>query len=329
MSTNNPITIQDVYAARKRIAPYITRTPLVEAPLLSEITGAKRMMLKLENLQRTGSFKPRGVANKLLSLSKEQLKRGVIAVSSGNHGRAIAYMANELGGKAVICLAEGVAKNKMQAISDLGAEIVIGGATYDEATHTMERLQKERGLSYCGSFDDPHLLAGHASVGIELLEDFPEVDTVLVPSAIGVLPIGIAIVLKRANPAVRIVAVSMERGAVLVPSLRAGKLVDYVEEPTLADALVGGLGPRPEHVIETVSRYIDDTILVSEDDIAAAMYFALDNLHQVIEGAGAVGIAALLRKKTEHLGRNIAVVVSGGNVDLPVLADIVERATSA
>jgi threonine dehydratase len=324
MQNKDPISISDIYISRKRIAPYIINTPLVESPPLSKKTETN-VMFKLENLQVTGSFKPRGVANKLLNLTSEQLKHGVIAVSSGNHGRAVAYMARELGGKATICLYEGVPKNKIDAIKGFGAQIVIGGSTYDEALDSMLRLKKEQKLTFVGSFDDPHLLAGHATIGLELLEEFPEVDAVLIPTAIGIMPIGISIMLKNANPSTKIIAVSMERGAALIPSLRAGKLVDYVEEPTLADALVGGLGSNPQQVLDTTDRYIDDTILVSEDDIADAMFYALENHHQVIEGAGAVGIAALLKNDSKDFGGNIAVIVSGGNVDIPLLVDIAQQ----
>lgn len=324
MQIEDTTSISDIYMARKRITPYIRHTPLVESPHLSEKTESN-VMLKLENLQVTGSFKPRGVANKLLNLTNEQLKHGVIAVSSGNHGRAVAYMALKLGGRAIICLYEGVPINKIEAIRGFGAEIVMGGSTYDEAMDTMLRLKKDQKFTAVGSFDDPHLLAGHATIGLELLEDFPEVDTVMIPTAIGIMPIGISIVLKKANPSIKIIAVSMKRGAALIPSLRAGKFVDYVEEPTLADALVGGLGPRPQHVINTAGRYIDDTILVSEDEIADAMFFALENHHQVIEGAGAVGIAALLKKDAKDFGSHIAVIVSGGNVDIPLLVDIAQQ----
>jgi threonine dehydratase len=324
MKKEDIISLSEVYKARKRIAPYIRYTPLIEAPLLCKNRNS-RVMLKLDNLQITGSFKPRGVANKLLNLPIEQLKRGVLAVSSGNHGKAVAYMAAKLGGKAKICLYEGVAANKIEAIKKYGAEIIMSGSTYDEAMETMLQLIKDRGLSTAGSFDDPHLSAGHATIGLEILEGFPEVDTVLVPTAIGTLPIGIAIVLKSANISTRIIAVSMERGAALIPSLRAGRLVDYIEQPSLADALVGGLGPQPQHVLDTNAKYIDDTILVSEDEIANAMFFILENHHQVVEGAGAVGIAALLHNKGKSFGKNIAVVVTGGNVDIPLLVEIAQK----
>lgn len=324
MQNKDIISVADIYIARKLIAPFIRNTPLIESLPLSNKTETN-VMLKLENLQVTGSFKPRGVANKLLNLTTEQLTHGVIAVSSGNHGRAVAYMALKLGGKATICLYEGVPKNKIEAIRGYGAEVVMGGSTYDEAFDTMMRLKKEHKLTFVGSFDDPHILAGHATIGLELLEDFPEVDTVLIPTAIGIMPIGIAIVLKNANPSTKIIAVSMERGAALIPSMRAGKLVDYVEEPTLADALVGGLGSNPQQVLETAERYIDDTIMVSEDDIANAMFFALEIHHQVIEGAGAVGVAAILKNEKYDFGSHIAVIVSGGNVDIPLLVDIAQQ----
>jgi len=324
MSSEDIVCLSDIYSARNQIEQFTTKTPLIESTYLSEAVGS-RVMLKLENLQITGSFKPRGVANTLLNLSSKQLKRGVIAVSSGNHGRAVAYITSKLGGKATICLYEGVPDNKIEAIRNLGAEIVMSGSTYDEAIETMLRLKHDKDLTTVGSFDDPFLIAGHGTVGLEILEEFPEVDTVLVPTALGVLPMGIAIALKSANPSTNIIAVSMELGAALIPSLRAGKLMDYVEEPTLADALVGGLGPNPQHVLETTNKYIDDTILVTESDIADAMLFALEKHHQVVEGAGAVGIAALLHNKENIFGKNIAVVVSGGNVDIPLLIDIAHQ----
>ncbi len=317
------ISLKNVYEARNRIKPYIRRTPLFESTQLSKISKAN-VKLKMENLQLTGSFKPRGVTNKLLSLSQAQIKRGVIATSTGNHGRAVAYIAREVGGRAIICISEGVPDNKKEAIRELGAEIIVGGKNFDEALRAMEQIVKKQGVEPFNSFRDPYIMAGHATIGLELLEDFPEIDTVIIPVADGVLLVGIAVVLKAADPSVKVVGVSMKRGAALIPSLRAGKIVDFEEKPTLADAIMGGLGPDGEFILDTVNRYIDETIMVSEEEIAEAMTFALNEHHQVIEGAGAVGIAALLNQKVSGLGNNVAVVVTGGNVDTQTLLRIVQ-----
>jgi threonine dehydratase len=296
------------------------RTPIIEAPGPSDKYDPK-IVYKLENLQTTGSFKIRGATNKLMSLSEKERSRGVLAVSSGNHGRAVSCVANALKIQATVCLPDTVPENKRKAIRQLGAEIVIGGATYDEASDTATRLQKERGLTMIHPFDDPIVIAGQGTIALELLEDFPEVDTVLVPLSGGGLMSGIAFVLKTADPTIRTIGVSMERGPAMVESLRAGKVMEIVEEPTLADALAGGLGGANKYTFEMVRAYVDETILVSEEEIAAAMAHALAELHLVVEGGGAVGIAALLSEKVRELGRNIAVVLSGSNVDTSVLLE--------
>jgi threonine dehydratase len=314
------LALRDVHLARQRITSLARRTPTLEDPRLSERTTAK-VVHKLENLQTTGSFKVRGATNKLLSLSEGERSRGVMTVSSGNHGRALSYVARQLGIRATICLPGTAPDNKRKAIQQLGAELVIGGATYEEAVDTGVRLQEERGLTMVHPFDDPFVIAGQGTIGLELLEDFPEIDTVLVPLSGGGLMGGIAFVLKSADPTLRTIGVSMERGAAMVESLRAGKLVEIVEEPTLADALAGGLEPENNHSFEMIQAYLDDTVLVSEEEIAAAMAYALEEHHLVVEGGGAVGIAALLADKAPDLGKNVAVVLSGGNVDIPVLLE--------
>jgi threonine dehydratase len=298
--TNGDITLRDVYLARKRASSLIRKTPLLEAPGLSESSGTQ-VSLKLENLQVTGSFKIRGATNKLRNLAEDARERGVITVSSGNHGRAVSYVARELGVPAVIVLSEAVPENKRKAIRDLGAEIVVGGKTYDEADERAIQLQKERGLTMVSPFDDLQVIAGQGTIGLELLEDLPDIDTVIVPLAGGGLIAGIAFALKTADPSI------------------------LVEEPTLADALAGGLGADNIHTFSMVQKYVDDTALVSEEEIAGAMAFALEQHHLVVEGGGAVGIAAVMYDRIERLGKRVAVVVSGGNVDFPVLLDIAQN----
>lgn len=313
--SHRELTMRDIYLARYQIGTIARRTPLVDSPYLSNYNA--RVLLKLEGLQVTGSFKIRGAANKLRSLSEDERACGVITVSSGNHGRAVSYVAGKLGIHAVVVLSEAVPRNKVQSIQELGAEIVIAGKSYDEANEHAARLQ-ERGLTMVHPFDDPFVIAGQGTIGLEMMEDYPEIDTIIVPLSGGGLLGGIAFTIKTIFPAIRVIGVSMERGPAMVESLKAGRIVDVIEEPTLADALAGGIGP--ENIpFKLIQEYVDETVLVSEGEIAAAMTFALEKHHVVIEGGGAVGIAALLFNKVRNLGSNVAVVASGSNVDLPVL----------
>jgi threonine dehydratase len=316
------LTMRDIYSARARIAPIARKTPLVSSPALAELTGSE-ITLKLENLQETGSFKPRGAANKLLSLNSGARKRGVITVSSGNHGRALAYVAHRLGLRAVVCLYDTVPANKRDAIQKLGAEVVIRGSTYDEARKEAYRLVEKEGLEMIHPYDDPVIIAGQGTIGLELLEEFPDLDTVVVPLSGGGLLGGIAFALKSADPGIHVVGVMMERGPAMVESLRAGRVVDIVEEPTLADALAGGIKPN-KYTFELIQKTVDETVLVSEQEIAAAMAFALERHHLVVEGGGAVGIAALRSGKLQHLGEHVAVVISGANVDMPLLLRVAQ-----
>jgi threonine dehydratase len=320
--TDLDLTMRDIYSARARIAPIALKTPLVSSPVLSELTGSE-VTLKLECLQETGSFKPRGAANKILSLDSKARQRGVVTVSSGNHGRALAYVARRLGLRAVVCLYEKVPANKRDATRKLGAEVVIRGRTYEEATEEAYRLVEKEGLEMIHPYDDPVVIAGQGTIGLELLEEFPDLDTVVVPLSGGGLLGGIAFALKSADPKIHVVGVMMERGPAMVESLRAGRLVDIVEEPTLADALAGGIIPN-QYTFELVQKTIDETVLVSEQEIGDAMAFALERHHLVVEGGGAVGIAALRAGKLQRMGKRVAVVISGANVDMSLLLQVVQ-----
>ena len=315
------LTMRDIYSARARIAPLVRKTPLVTSPELAELTGSK-VTLKLENLQETGSFKPRGAANKILSLNPGVRQRGVVTVSSGNHGRALAYIARRLGLRAVVCLPDTVPANKRDAIQKLGAKLVFR-RTYEEAQEEAYRLVEKEGLEMIHPYDDPVVIAGQGTIGLELLEEFPDLDTVVVPLSGGGLLGGIAFALKSAEPKIHVVGVMMERGPAMVESLRAGRLVEIVAEPTLADALAGGIIPNT-YTFELLQKTVDETVLVSEQEIAAAMAFALERHHLVVEGSGAVGIAALRAGKIQHLGEHVAVVISGANVDMPLLLRVVQ-----
>jgi threonine dehydratase len=318
------VTMQDIYLARQKTGTLARRTPLVESPLLTERLGAS-VYLKLESLQETGSFKIRGAANKMLNLTPEEKERGVITVSTGNHGRAVSYVAQQLGIKAVICIPEGVPSNKVQAIESLGPEIASYGKTYDEADEHAFRLEKERGLTMIHPFDDPLVIAGQGTIGLELLEELPEVDTAIVPLSGGGLISGIALALKSSNSSTRVTGISMDRAPVMYHSLKAGKPIQMDEEETIADALVGGIGLENQYTFRMVQEYVDEVALVSDEEIASAIAFALDKHHLIVEGAGAVGIAALLSGRVGQVGRNVAVVLTGSNVDISLLLRIAQN----
>jgi threonine dehydratase len=309
---------EDILRAHARIRPIAQQTPLLEDSKLSRRLH-KRIMLKLENLQPTGSFKIRGAANKISNLTKIEQERGVIAVSSGNHGRAVAYVAQELGLRAVICLSEATSPAKIRAIQALCPKVIIKGKTYDEATLHALQMQQERGLTMIHPFDDPLVIAGQGTIGLELMQEMPQIDTLIVPLSGGGLLGGIAFMLKTSGIGAHVVGATMERGAAMVASLKAGKPVDVAEQATLADALVGGIGLQNHYTFNLIQHYVDETVLVSEDEIASAMLYALDALHLLVEGGGAVGLAALLHGRIREIGKQVAVVLSGGNVDMPLL----------
>ena len=322
MQYKEPI-LAEVFLAKKRIRPIIYRTPLVPSSRLAEPLGTN-VFLKLESLQVTGSFKIRGAANKLSVLSENERQGGVITVSSGNHGRAVAYVAKEFGLRAVICVSEAVPDNKIRAIRELGAEIVVAGKTYDEANEFALQLKDERQLTMVHPFDDADIIAGQGTIGLELMDDLPEIDTIIVPLSGGGLLSGVALALKSIKPSIHTVGVTMDQGAAMVESLKAGHIVEVQEQPTLADALAGGLGEKNLYTFNLIQKYVDETVLVSESEIASAMVFALDKHHLVVEGGGAVGIAALMHKKVKKVGENTVIVISGSGVDLAVLLRVAQ-----
>jgi len=308
-------TLADIYRARSVIAGAVCRTPLVPAFSLSGQNGAEYRM-KLETLQSTGAFKIRGATCKLDSLSADERTRGVVAISSGNHGRGIAYAAKRLGVRAVICMGSLVPRNKVDAIEALGAEVRIIGDSQDDAEVEAQRLMAEEGLVEAHPFDDPFIIAGQGTIGLELMEDWPELDTVLVPLSGGGLIAGIAIAIKAASPGARIVGVSMERGAAMIESLRAGKPTQVEELATLADALGGGIGVHNRLTFDLVRELVDETVTVTEAEIAEGMRHLLWREQLVVEGAGAVGVAAILAGKITAPGKHVAVVISGRSTDM-------------
>ncbi len=281
------------------------------------------MHLKLEALQDTGSFKIRGASNRLARMSEAERARGVVTVSSGNHGPAVARAASRLGVRAVVCLSELVPGNKIDNVERNGGEVRIFGRSFDEAALEAARLIAEEGLTLVHAFDDPDVIAGQGTIGLELLEDLPELDTVLVPLSGGGLIGGIALALKTADPGIRVIGITMERGAAMYESQKAGKPVAVDELPSLADALGGGIGLDNRYTFDLVRDLVDQMVLVSEQQITRSMRHAFREERLVAEGSGTVGIAALLEDLVEDLGQQVAVVISGGNVDMDRFLEVV------
>jgi threonine dehydratase len=307
------IGLDDIVAAQRRISGRVLRTPARPSLSLGDLTGTD-VFLKLENHQTTGSFKLRGATNAVLVLSDGARKRGLVTASTGNHGRALAHAAKTEGASATVCLSALVPENKVRAISALGADVRIIGRSQDEAMREVERLARDDGMNIVPPFDDPAIIAGQGTIGLEIIEDVPDVQTVLIPLSGGGLAAGIAAAVKAKRPAARIVGVSMENGAAMHASLTAGKPVEVEEVETLADSLGGGIGLDNRLTFHMCRTLLDEVILLTEDEIAAGIRHAANAEGEIVEGAGAVGIAALLAGKIRPEGP-IVVVVSGGNID--------------
>lgn len=311
-------TLQDVRDAAKAIAGIALRTPLTRSVLTDRV--GQDVSLKLETLQPIGAFKIRGAAHAISKLDEAQKSRGVVCASTGNHGRALAYAAKLQGIRATVCLSELVPDVKLRAIKGLGAEIRRCGGTQEEAEEEVRRLVAEQGLVEIPPYDHPDVIAGQGTIGLELLEDRPDLETLLVPMSGGGLIAGVALAVKALRPAIRVIGVSMDRGAAMVESLAAGRVVDVDEMPTLADSLGGGIGGN-RYTFEMCRELVDATVLVTEQEIYRAMAALLHDEGIVAEGGGAVGYAAALAGKCELQGPT-AIVISGRNVDMERLCAI-------
>ena len=287
-------------------------TPLIDSPVLSATAGVP-VFLKAECLQETGSFKVRGAANALLALSPQRRESGVVAVSSGNHGRAVAYVAKALGIRATICLSARVPAFKVEAIVALGARVVVGGPDQFDAETAARRLVAGEGLTFIHPFDDPTVIAGQGTIGLEVLDERPDTRALVVPLSGGGLISGIAAAVRGGDRTIDVFGVSQERGPAMYDSLRAGRIVRVIEEDTLADALAGGLGEENRHTFEMCRNLVTDTVLVGEEAIAQAMRLLHGEHGLRVEGGGAVGVAAVLSGVLSVAGPTV-IVLSGGNV---------------
>jgi threonine dehydratase len=307
------VSLAAIQTARARIADRVRRTEIAASAALAQRIG-QPVFLKCEHRQLTGSFKLRGATNALLSLPPETRRRGVVTVSTGNHGRALAHAAASEGVRCVVCLSTLVPPNKIAAISAAGAEPHIGGASQDDAQQAAEKLVAEQHLVLISPFDDPGVIAGQGTLGLEIVEDVPDLELVIVPLSGGGLAAGVAAAVKGLRPQVRVVGVSMERGAAMHESLLAGRPVPVEEVPTLADALGGGIGLDNRYTFAMVRDLLDGVVLLTEAEIAAAIRYAHAVEGATLEGAGAVAIGALLTGKVTPRGPTVA-ILSGGNID--------------
>ncbi|PTB20167.1 hydroxyectoine utilization dehydratase EutB [Trinickia symbiotica] len=314
------LSLADVYRARRRLYRRVVRTPLVESPTLSKVAGT-RVLLKLETVQPTGSFKIRGATNAVGELAERGIER-VVTASTGNHGRAVAYAARACGIEALVCLSALVPTNKVEAVRALGAQVRIVGNSQDDAEREALRLASEEGYSYVPPFDDLKVIAGQATIGLEIVEVLPDVAQIIVPLSGGGLFSGVAFAAKQSTPRVRMTGVTMRRGAAMHASLAAGEPVLVDEVDTLADSLGGGIGLANRYTFALTRALIDEALLVDEDAIARAILHAYRCERLVVEGAAAVGIAALLEgmvpraRATGGEHGPIVLVVSGANIDM-------------
>ncbi|MCQ4318970.1 hydroxyectoine utilization dehydratase EutB [Stutzerimonas stutzeri] len=308
-----PILLDQLFEARERIRGLVRHTPLERSASLSRLLGVP-VWLKLESQQATGSFKLRGASHAVAQLSDAQKRLGVVTASTGNHGRALAFAARQQGVRAIVCLSQLVPSNKVQAIRDLGAEVVIVGHSQDAAQIEAERIAREQGAAFIPPFDHPHIIAGQGTLGLELLDQCPDVAEVLLPLSGGGLFAGVALALKHQRPTIRVHGISMRRGAAMHASLEAGHPVEVQECASLADSLGGGIGLNNRYTFALVRELADSVQLLDEPAIAAGMRHAYHQERLVLEGAAAVGIAALLERSIEPRGP-VVVVISGRNVD--------------
>jgi threonine dehydratase len=322
-STNPPsISVADVVAARERIRGAIYYSPCPHSQMLSDLTG-QQVYLKLENLQMTGAFKERGALNRIATLTPEQAARGVVAASAGNHAQGVAYHATKRGIRALIVMPLATPLVKVTATRGFGAEVVLHGANYDEACEEALRLCAAQGMTFIHPFDDPIVMAGQGTIGLELLEQVPQLEAVVVPIGGGGLIGGIACAIKESRPDIRVIGVQTSRLPSMAAAVEQHQLVTLGPATTIADGIA--VRRAGDVTFPVVERYVDEIVTVDEDEIASAILVLLEREKTLAEGAGATALAALLQKKTSLKNEHTAVVVGGGNIDVTLLARIIER----
>jgi len=311
----------EVEAAQRVIQKIVLRTPMIYSDTFSKLTG-KGIFLKLENLQKTGSFKIRGAYYKLSQLTPSMKKRGVVAASAGNHAQGVALASCILGIHATIVMPEGVSLAKQMATQAYGGEVILFGENTDEALEYAKKLAKA-GKSFIHPFDDEQVIAGQGTIGLEILEEVPGVEAIVVPTGGGGLVSGIAAVVKKRKPGVKVIGVQSIHAPSAFYSLKRGKVVEVKVKPTLADGIA--LRRVGEITFPLIQKGVDEMVTVEEDEIASAILTLMERKRVVVEGAGATPLAALLSKRLKTRAKKIVLLISGGNIDFHLLDRILEK----
>ena len=309
--------LRDIYSARKRIDKYVRKTPLEYSHFLSDLSGGE-VWLKLENQQHTGSFKIRGATNKLLQLSEEEKRRGIVTASSGNHAQGVGYAGKILGLDSTIVVPTYTPRVKRDAIELFGVELIIHGDEYMEAERFSRDLEARLGKTHISAYNDLDIIMGQGTVGLEIAEEMPNIDKVLVPVGGGGLISGVSCALKTMDTSIEVLGAQSVASPVMHESLKQGRIVDMDLEDSYAEGLHGGIEGNSV-TFELCRKYVDEVILVKEDTILRAIGKVLVEQHQVIEGAAAVGVAAILENPERYNDEKVCIVISGGNIELDLL----------
>jgi threonine dehydratase len=316
------INLADVMAARERIRSSVYLSPCPHSVMLSELTG-QEIYLKLENLQMTGSFKERGALNRIALLTPDEAARGVVAASAGNHAQGVAYHATARGIRSIIVMPLPTPLVKVTATRNFGADVVLHGANYDEAYDEARRICTAENMTFIHAFNDSMVMAGQGTIGLELLEQIPQLEAVVVPIGGGGLIGGIACAVKETRPDIRVIGVQTSRLPSMAEALRQGGPVTIEAATTIADGIA--VRRAGDVTFPVVEKYVDEIVTVDEDEISSAILMLLEREKTLAEGAGATALAALLQHKTSLKGKHTAVMVCGGNIDVTLLARIIER----
>jgi threonine dehydratase len=316
------VTLEEIKQARETLTGVVCRTGLAYTNTVSEMTG-NHVYLKMENLQRTGSFKLRGAYNKVANLSAEEKARGVIASSAGNHAQGVALAATVFGIGSTIVMPKHAPLSKVKATRGYGAKVVLHGDVYDEAYAMAKQIQEQEKLTFIHPFNDPLVIAGQGTIGMEIVEDLPDVDTVVVPIGGGGLIAGVAVALKTLRPNVKIIGVQSQNMPSMQKALAAKRVITIDGTPTIADGIA--VKTPGELTFDIVQKYVDEVVTVDEEEIAGSILLLLERIKTVSEGAGAAALAAIINKLPRNKNSKIAAIISGGNIDVNTMTRIINQ----
>ncbi len=316
------INLQNIQKAQQNLVHVAHKTPLSYAPLLSNELGAS-IYLKKENLQLTGSFKLRGAFNKIASLSEEERSRGVVAASAGNHAQGVSFSAKYFNCEAIIVMPDATPLTKVNGVRAYGAEVVLHGSNYDEAYEYAMKLTNEKNCTFVHPFEDDAVICGQGTIALEILEQLDDIDVIVVPIGGGGLISGIGAVIKSLKPEIKIIGVVASGAKSMKDSYESKVAIDSESVKTIADGIA--VRDTSNKMLDLVLEYVDEVVEVEDQEIASAILFLLERQKLVVEGAGAVGIAALMHNKIDHKDKKIVSLLSGGNIDVTMLSQIIEK----